>query len=214
MKKEKNQIIICICLALLSIVYTLLVKYVDVQAIGPNGSLVGFASINKIIFNLTGVNMLLYHITEWLGIIPIFMVFIYAFIGLIQAIKRKSILMVDKKIIVLGVFYIVVLGIYVLFEKVAINYRPVLINNVLEASYPSSHTLLSICVCGSSIMINNMLYKNIKIFKIENVVSIILILLIVIGRLVSGVHWFSDIIGSIIISIALLKILKTAFNKC
>ena len=214
MKKEKNQIIICICLALLSIVYTLLVKYVDVQAIGPNGSLVGFASINKIIFNLTGVNMLLYHITEWLGIIPIFMVFIYAFIGLIQAIKRKSILMVDKKIIELGVFYIVVLGIYVLFEKVAINYRPVLINNVLEASYPSSHTLLSICVCGSSIMINNMLYKNIKIFKIENVVSFILILLIVIGRLVSGVHWFSDIIGSIIISIALLKILKTAFNKC
>ena len=214
MKKEKKQIIICICLVLLSIVYTLLVKYVDVQAIGPNRSLVGFASINKIIFNLTGVNMLLYHITEWLGIIPIFMVFIYAFIGLIQAIKRKSILMVDKKIIVLGVFYIVVLGIYVLFEKVAINYRPVLINSVLEASYPSSHTLLSICVCGSSIMINNMLYKNIKLFKIENVVSIILILLIVIGRLVSGVHWFSDIIGSIIISIALLKILKTVFNKC
>lgn len=208
--KNKKNILICILLVLLSIIYTLLVKYVDTSTIGPNGSVVGFSSLNSFVFNLTGNNMTLYKITEILGIIPILIALMYAVIGLIQVIDRKS-LKVDKELIALGILYVVVILIYVFFEKCIINYRPVIIDGVLEASYPSSHTLLSICICGSSLLINKYLFNNKKIYKYINIISIISMVLIVLGRLLSGVHWASDIIGSIIISITLLKILETYY---
>ena len=208
--KNKKNILICILLVLLSIIYTLLVKYVDTSTIGPNGSVVGFSSLNSFVFNLTGNNMTLYKITEILGIIPILIALMYAVIGLIQVIGRKS-LKVDKELIALGILYVVVILIYVFFEKCIINYRPVIIDGVLEASYPSSHTLLSICICGSALLINKYLFNNKKIYKYINIISIISMVLIVLGRLLSGVHWASDIIGSIIISITLLKILETYY---
>ena len=208
--KNKKNILICVLLVLISIIYTLLVKYVDTSTIGPNGSVVGFSSLNSFVFNLTGNNMTLYKITEILGIIPILIALMYAVIGLIQVIDRKS-LKVDKELIALGILYVVVILIYVFFEKCIINYRPVIIDGVLEASYPSSHTLLSICICGSALLINKYLFNNKKIYKYINIVSIISMVLIVLGRLLSGVHWASDIIGSIIISITLLKILETYY---
>ena len=208
--KNKKNILICVLLVLISIIYTLLVKYVDTSTIGPNGSVVGFSSLNSFVFNLTGNNMTLYKITEILGIIPILIALMYAVIGLIQVIDRKS-LKVDKELIALGILYIIVILIYVFFEKFIINYRPVLIDGILEASYPSSHTLLSICICGSALLINKYLFNNKKIYKYINIISIISMVLIVLGRLLSGVHWASDIIGSIIISITLLKILETYY---
>ena len=208
--KNKKNILICVLLVLISIIYTLLVKYVDTSTIGPNGSVVGFSSLNSFVFNLTGNNMTLYKITEILGIIPILIALMYAVIGLIQVIDRKS-LKVDKELIALGILYIIVILIYVFFEKCIINYRPVIIDGVLEASYPSSHTLLSICICGSALLINKYLFNNKKNYKYINIISIISMVLIVLGRLLSGVHWASDIIGSIIISITLLKILETYY---
>ena len=208
--KNKKNILICVLLVLISIIYTLLVKYVDTSTIGPNGSVVGFSSLNSFVFNLTGNNMTLYKITEILGIIPILIALMYAVIGLIQVIDRKS-LKVDKELIALGILYVVVILIYVFFEKCIINYRPVIIDGILEASYPSSHTLLSICICGSALLINKYLFNNEKIYKYINIISIISMVLIVLGRLLSGVHWASDIIGSIIISITLLKILETYY---
>ena len=213
MKKKRKDIFVCGGLFAVAIIYMILVKYIDVQAIGPKDSLVGFATINKFIFNLTGVNMVWYSITDWLGFVPLTIAFIYAMIGLVQMIKRKNILKVDKEILGLGVFYIIVIGLYILFETYIINYRPTLMDGILEASYPSSHTLLSVCICGSSLMINKYLFKNKNFFKVENIISILSILVIVIGRFISGVHWFTDIIGAILISIALLKALNI-YIKC
>ena len=208
--KNKKNILICVLLVLISIIYTLLVKYVDTSTIGPNGSVVRISSVNSFGFNLTGYNITLFKITEILGIIPILIALMYAVIGLIQVIDRKS-LKVDKELIALGILYIIVILIYVFFEKCIINYRPVFIDGILEASYPSSHTLLSICICGSALLINKYLFNNKKIYKYINIISIISMVLIVLGRLLSGVHWASDIIGSIIISITLLKILETYY---
>lgn len=213
MKKKRKDIFVCGGLFAVAIIYTILVKYIDVQAIGPKDSLVGFATINKFIFNLTGVNMVWCSITDWLGFVPLIIAFIYAMIGLVQMIKRKNILKIDKEILGLGVFYIIVIGLYILFETYIINYRPTLMDGILEASYPSSHTLLSVCICGSSLMINKYLFKNKNFFKVENIISILSILVIVIGRFISGVHWFTDIIGAILISIALLKALNI-YIKC
>ena len=209
---KKRNIIISIVLIILSVLFTALVKNVDVKPIGPNESMVGFADINKLFHNLIGSNMTIYKVTEVLGYIPIAMALVYVFIGLKQLIKRKSLLKVDKEIYVLALFYVLVVGVYVFFEKFIVNYRPILIDGVLEASYPSSHTLMSICLCGSSIIINKKLFKN-KFGDIENVLSVILILLIVIGRIISGVHWFTDILGGIIISSALLVIFYSIISS-
>ena len=203
MNNKKRNFLISGILLLIAITFTILVKVVDVKQIGVNNSSIGFATLNQFIFETTGVNMIWYHITDWLGLIPVFMAIVYAFIGLIQFIKRRSIFKVDKEIILLGLYYIIVIALYVFFEKVIINYRPILMNGFLEASYPSSHTLMTICICGSSILIHKKLFNN-KITKVINYLSIIIITITVVGRLISGVHWFTDIIGGILISSGLL----------
>ncbi len=212
MKKGKSNFLVSTILILLAIVFTILVKVVDVQLVGANETSIGFATINMLIYKSIGVNMAWYHITDWLGLVPIFIAIVYAIIGVIQLVKRKSLFKVDKEIIILGIFYIVVIAIYVLFEKVIINYRPILMNGYLEASYPSSHTLMAICLCGSSIIINKKLFKN-RFSKFINIVSAIIILVTIIGRLISGVHWFTDIVGGIIISISLLMTLHSIIEK-
>lgn len=205
MKKLSKDIYICISLILMAIIFTLLVKYVDVKAIGPNNSLVGFASINNLTLSF-GYHKIFYTLAQIFGYISFIIVFIYGLIGLIELIEKKSLKKVDHELLCLGGFYVLMLFIYIFFEKVIINYRPVIIKNELEASYPSSHTVLAICVCVSSLMINNTLFKKKKFAKYENIVSKILLILIVLCRILSGVHWITDIIGGILISVALLKI--------
>lgn len=137
---------------------------------------------------------------------------VYVVIGLVQLIKRKSLLKVDKEIILLGIFYIVIIILYVFFEKYIVNYHPILMNGFKESSYPSSHTLITICLCGSSIMINKVLYNN-KTTKYVNIFSLAIIIITVIGRLFSGVHWLTDIIGGILIPLALVMQFFHSFIK-
>ena len=206
MSKKKRNFFISTILILLAVVFTILVKVVYVKQVGVNGTSIGFATLNQFVFKTTGVNMIWYHITDWLGFVPIFMAMTYALIGVIQLIKRKSLFKIDKEIIILGLFYIVVISIYIFFEKVIVNYRPILMNGFLEASYPSSHTLMTICLCGSSIIVNKKLFDN-RITKFMNILSLVIIFITVIGRLISGVHWFTDILGGIFIGVALLMTL-------
>ena len=212
MNSNKRNFFISMILILIAIMFTLLVKVVDVRQIDVNGTSIGFATINNYVFNTVGVNMIWYYITDWLGLVPIFMAMFYALIGFIQLIKRKNIFKVDMEIIILGLFYIVVLFLYLFFEKFIVNYRPILIDGILEVSYPSSHTLMTICLCGSSIIVNKRLFNN-KIIKIMNILSIVIIVITVIGRLISGVHWFTDIIGGVFISMALLMIFYSLVDK-
>ena len=208
MKKENKDIVLAIGVIIIFIIYTMLIKTIDIKAIGPHYSKVGFATINQAFHNVTGMNEAWYKISKYLGILPLCIIGIYALIGCIQLIKRKKILKVDKPILTLGVFYIIVGIIYLFFEKVIVNYRPVLTNGKLEASFPSSHTVLAICVCASSVLISKYYIKNKKTLKIANIISYLLMILIVVSRLLSGVHWLTDIIGGILISISLVLFLK------
>ena len=201
--------IISVVMVLISIIYTILVKNVDLGMIGPNGTVVGFATLNGFVKNAVGVNMVWYDITKILGIVPFLFIAFYGLIGLKQLLSTKSLLKVDKIIIALGGLYAATAVLYVFFEKCIINYRPTIIDGELEASYPSTHTMLAIVLCGSSLLIIKDYIQNEKIRKIINIVTIILMLTIVIGRIISGVHWASDIIGGIIISSTLLYIFKT-----
>ena len=208
---KRRNLIISILLLMFSIIFIVLLKTVDIKCNAVNNSCIGFATVNQFMFNKIGVNMVWYTITDWLGIIPILMSMVYALVGLKQLIKRKSIKKVDNEIIILGIFYIIVISIYILFEKYIINYRPILLNGFLEASFPSSHTLMTICLCGSSIIINNKLFKN-RFTKVLNSISSIIIITTIIGRLISGVHWFTDIIGGILISSCLLMLFYSILN--
>ena len=186
------------------IVWTIAVSFIDIQAIGPRESSVGFATINKFIHQTLGVNMTLYHITDWLGLIPIAFMLGFALLGLVQWIKRKKLSSVDKNLFVLGVYYIFVLLVYILFEFVVINRRPILIDGFLEASYPSSTTMLIMTVMPTAIMQLNSRIKNIKLKKCITIIICMFIIFMVVGRLVSGVHWFSDIVGGALISTGLV----------
>ena len=208
---KRRNLIISILLLMFSIIFIVLLKTVDIKCNAVNNSCIGFATVNQFMFNKIGVNMVWYTITDWLGIIPILMSMVYALVGLKQLIKRKSIKKVDNEIIILGIFYIIVISIYVLFENYIINYRPILMNGFLEASFPSSHTLITICLCGSSIIVNNRLLKK-KFTKMLNVISLFIIIITIIGRLISGVHWFTDIIGGILISSFLLMLFYLILN--
>jgi len=200
----RKKLYIGLSFILAFIVWTIAVSFIDVQAIGPRESSVGFATINKFVHQTFGVDMTLYHITDWLGLVPIAFMLGFAILGSVQWIKRKKLSQVDKNLFVLGGFYIVVLLVYILFEFIVINRRPILIEGILEASYPSSTTMLVMTVMPTAIMQLNLRIKNIKFKKCINIIICMFIIFMVVGRLVSGVHWFSDIIGGALISTGLV----------
>lgn len=208
MKNKKRYLIGGFAFFLMFIIFTTIIKFIDVKNIGPHNTSVGLATINNFFVNKIGFHNKIYKITEILGIIPIIIVLIYAIIGLYSLIEEKSFKKVNKNLYYLAIFYIIVLGIYVLFEKVIINFRPVVIEGILESSYPSSHTILAICICGSSIILNNAIFKNNKIAKFENIISFIIIIMLPLLRFISGVHWFTDIIGGVLLSFSLLLFFK------
>ena len=211
-KKNQKNFCIAICMLIAFVMWTILIRFVDVQAIGPQESSVGFATINQFVHNLTGVHMSLYTITDWLGLVPLMFVMGFGTLGLIQWIKRKHLLKVDYCILILGGCYIVVMAAYVLFEVLVINYRPVLINGILEASYPSSTTMLVMCVMPTAIM---QFYTRIKNDVLKRCVTYAItafIVFMVIGRLVSGVHWVTDIIGGALLSTGIVLMYRAIIS--
>ena len=188
-KKNRRKLFIGVILLAVFLLWTLLVSLIDVKAIGPQNSSVGFAALNEYVHAIIGVNTSLYIITDWLSIVPIGVALGFAILGLVQWIKRKSILKVDRSILALGGFYVVVILVYALFEMVVINYRPVLINGHLEASYPSSTTMLVLSVMLTAIIQLHNRIKNILIRRCVISLMIAFIAFMVIGRLISGVHW-------------------------
>jgi undecaprenyl-diphosphatase len=209
---KKKKLFIAIILLASFVLWTVLISLVDVKPIGPNATSVGFATLNRFVHELTGVNLQLYIITDWLGLIPIAAAFGFAILGVIQLIKRKSLWKVDFNILALGTFYIVVIIAYLFFEIFIINYRPTLINGYLEASYPSSTTMLVMSVMPTMAMQLNVRIKNIIARRCAIIAIMAFIAFMVIARLLSGVHWITDIIGGALLSAGLV-ILYDAMGK-
>lgn len=199
-------------LFILFLLWTLVIQYVDVQAIGPKESVVGFAALNEFFHNLTGTHMLIYTITDWLGLGTVVVALGFSILGFVQLIKRKNLFKVDYDILVLGGFYLIVFAAFILFEMFPVNYRPVLINGSLEASYPSSTTLLVMCVMPTTIMQLNGRIKNEKTRKAAKNAIWAFTAFMVIGRLISGVHWFTDIIGGLLLSASLVMLYDSVNN--
>lgn len=213
MSLKKKRAIIGEILIGIAFLFTILVKVVDVKAIGPNESKVGFASINQFFRDLLGNNMFWYHVTEILGIVALLCAGIYAVIGLIECIQRKSVWKVDRAIFLLGIFFILVAFLYVFFEVCIVNYRPILEDGALEASYPSSHTMMTMCICGGLISVNRKWLHNEQMRKIIQIILAVILITMVVGRLLSGVHWFTDIVGGVLISSGLLMLFSSLLTS-
>ena len=206
---KRKELLAGIILLVAFVLWTVLIRNIDVQNAGSNGTAVGFATINVWFHQLTGVHMLVYKITDWLGLVPIIICMCFGVLGLVQLIKRRSILRVDPDILLLGVYYVLVIACYLIFEMIPINYRPILINGNLEASYPSSTTLLVLSVMptlkyqSDRRIANPMTRKSIALFVFA------FSLFMVTGRLISGVHWATDIIGSVFLSSGLFMVYRS-----
>lgn len=186
--------------------WTMLIQCVDVQPVGPNGTEIGFAAFNTWFHRITGVHMMLYTVTDWLVLVPILICMGFGALGLNQLIRRRSLLRVDPDIILLGVYYILVITGYLVFEMIPINYRPILINGRLEASYPSSTTLLVLSVMPTLKMQIDRRFAATGIQRITYLFVILFSAFMVIGRLVCGVHWATDIIGAVLLSTGLYMV--------
>lgn len=205
----KKKTLTAVCLLLSFILWTLLVRTVDVRAIGPDCSSVGFATINRFVQELTGVHWWLYTVTDWLGLVPFATAFGFAVLGLWQWITRKSLLRVDRSLLLLGVLYAIVIALYLLFETVVVNYRPVLVDGVLEASYPSSTTLLTVCVMPTASMQLDRRFKSGDLRRMTRITLNVFTLFMVVARLLSGVHWLTDIVGGILLGAGLVTGYRT-----
>lgn len=204
--KTENRRAACWGMGLLAAfaIWTAAVCLVNVQRIGPQGSTVGFATMNGFFHELTGVHLTWYYLTDWLSLIPLGLAMGFGLLGISQWMKRKRLLKVDRSLLVLGGFYMVVMAFYVLFEALAVNFRPVLLEGRLEASYPSSTTVLVLCVMITAMMQLNDRIRNQHLRRWVAAAMLIFTALMVAGRIISGVHWLSDIIGGILLSAGLI----------
>lgn len=204
--KDTRKYFITAALLAAFVLWTTAVYHVGVQPIGPEGSSVGFAALNGSFHRLTGIHMTLYTLTDWLGLVPVGIALSFALLGLWQWIRRRSLLRVDSSILVLGGFYLLVIAAYLFFEAFVVNYRPVLIEGRLEASYPSSTTLLTLCVIPTAIMqlrgrIRHALLRRCCVGGLA-----VFGAFMVVARLLSGVHWLTDVIGGVLLSAGLVML--------
>lgn len=199
----------------LFVLWTWLIRTVDVQPAGESGTPVGFATLNCRFHDLTGVHMTLYHIIDWLGLVPVFICMIFGVVGFVQLIRRKSLLRVDFDLIALGFYYVAIISCYLAFEMIPLNYRPILIDGRLEASYPSSTTLLVLSVMPTLTFQAHRRLGSDTVKTIIRLFTVFFSAFMVIGRLVSGVHWLTDIAGSLFLSFGLFCIYKAlVLHRC
>ena len=199
-----------IVLLVLFVLWTWAVSTVDVRPIGPGGSRVGLASLNEAFHGWTGVHMGLYLATDWLSLVPVGCVLGFGALGLVQLVRRRSLLRVDRDLLTLGVFYVVLLGAYLFFEEHIVNWRPVLIEGVLEASYPSSTTLLVTCVMSTTFMQVARRVRSCMARRAVQLSVAAFVLLMVGARMVCGVHWLSDVVGGLLLSAGLVLAYRAA----
>lgn len=195
-------------------VWTVLVQRVDVACVGETGAAVGFAAVNGWFHRLTGAHLWLYYLTDWLGLVPIFVCVLFGAVGLGQLLRRRSLWKVDADLLALGVYYMLVMAAYLAFELHPINYRPILMDGRLEASYPSSTTLLTLSVMPTlALQAERRVASDIGKRAVQ-VLTAVFMALMVVGRAVSGVHWLSDIVGAVLLSGGLFCIYRAAVVLC
>ena len=212
--KRDNLLIAGICGALF-LVLIILLKTVDVAAIGPQGTEVGLSTLNGWAHGFFGEHDAMYKVSKYLGYLVFLTAFLMAAMGAVQLIRRRSIRRVDRRLLFLAGLYVLTMVIYVIFEFVIINYRPVIMpdNTVPEASFPSSHSMLAVVIMGSTPILLRSYIKDETVLKGLTIFCYVLMVTVVFTRLLSGVHWLTDIIGGVLIGTALVSLYAFMIQK-
>ncbi|MCR5323846.1 MAG: phosphatase PAP2 family protein [Lachnospiraceae bacterium] len=187
--------------------FTILVRFVDRVAIGPSDSVVGFAKLNGAIRNALGSSKMWYALSSFFGIVVILVVAGFACLGAYELIRARSFAGVDPDIYALAVIYVIMAVFYLVFDKVIIvNYRPVLEDGTLAASYPSSHTLMAVTVLGTAIIALHRRLKDANTRLVMFATAMVIMFLAILTRVMSGAHWFTDIVGSFLLGASLVAL--------
>ena len=211
----KKRIFAAGLFAVLFLILLLLVRTVDVAAIGPAGTEIGLSHLNAAAHAMTGVRFGLYDVTQYLGYLAILTGLGFACAGLVQLIRRKRLKAVDRELLALGALYVALGCLYVLFEKAVVNYRPVLMPgaDAPEASFPSSHTMLAAVIFGAAAMLLPRYVKDRTARAVLTALCVALAAATVLLRFASGVHWLTDICAGVLLSGALLSLFAAALWK-
>ena len=209
-KPKKNLLIVSIALFALFFVFTLLVATVDKAAGNAPGTEIGFSHLNLAFFNATHKNGEIsngwYKLTEFLGYLALAEAAGFAVYDVAQLIVRKSLKKIDKDLFVLAAAYVLLAIFYVAFEKIVVNYRPVLENGEIAASYPSSHTMLTITIASTGIFMLRRRMTCLPALISAETLSGAVMLVMTVGRLLSGVHYFTDILGGVLLATAIVML--------
>ena len=217
MDRKKGFTLACVFAGLFALLLAL-VRMIDVEAIGPEGTEIGLSHLNAAVRDALGFHPLWYQITQALGMLAIGVAAAFALVGLVQLVRRGSFWRVDREIGALGFLYALVAALYVLFEVVTVNFRPVIMpgEEHVEASFPSSHTMLVCVVMGSAILLARRYLGGRgdggKRAAAETL-CVLVIALTVFGRLYAGVHWFTDILAGVLLSASLLSLYAGFIGK-
>lgn len=185
------------------VIWTILVKVVDVQYVQMNNTYLGFYNFNTTINDwVQTLNTKAYDVLSTILLIfALLSVGCFAILGLIQWIKRKSLKKVDPVIYMLLIGYIVIAIFYIVFEVMKINYSPLSTITDLKSSYPCSHIFISTSYLGISFL------TMFKYFNFSKLIKGILwagfgvfTFAMIFTRTFSGCHWFSDVIAAILLS--------------
>ena len=196
-KKQKLWFVLSVAMLTLFVIWTLVVKFVDVDQ-------VGLSHLNQFFWQHCGKYEIWARITKWLGYLCILVVACLVIWQVVQWVRRKSLWRVDKNLLLFNLVGVLFLVVYVFFEIVVINYRPLLDNGVAKASYPSSHAMLFVVVLSLLIWQVWHYYKS-KSWQVILTVALTIFMVIgVVGRLFSGVHWFTDIVAGVIMGYSLV----------
>ena len=188
------------CVLLLTFVaLTVALVCVDVQKAGESQAPVGFATLNEAVFDTLGQNEFDRKMSELFGALMIAAVGAFGVLGLVQVIRRKGILRADRELYFMAGGLVLLAVAYVFFEVLVINYRPVLEDGELAASYPSSHTMLAVAVAGMGAIYLLRRRKPEIWHGLLSAALIGLACVTVASRLFSGVHWLTDIVGGLLL---------------
>lgn len=195
-KKQRFWLAMAIVLCVVFVVFTLIVALVDVDQ-------VGLSHVNQFFWQHCGKNIVWERITDWLGYLVILAMISVVVWQIVQWVCRKSLRRVDSNLLLLDFIFGCLVVIYLFFEIIVINYRPELENGVAKASYPSSHTMLFMTVLPLLVWQVWHYVKSKPLCVVLTVVLSILLMMGVVGRLLSGVHWFTDILAGMIVGCCL-----------
>ncbi|MBQ3830409.1 MAG: phosphatase PAP2 family protein [Spirochaetales bacterium] len=208
--KQRTCTVLGLAFLVIFLLFTYMVMKYDTAPVGFGGSVIGFSRFNTAFHELFPGDKGCYAASETLGYICLMLAGANAIIAIADFIRHRGIMNMHRRNIITMCYYAVVVAFYVLFEFVVINQRP----TEAEASYPSSHTMLALCVLYSEfVLLGFAAERNRSWASVFRIVCIVAMLSMIAFRLLSGVHWFTDICGGILLSLSLMMFYRACICR-